>query len=129
MCLLLAEDDRDLSKAVAALLTRANYSVDAVYDGVDAFDYARSGEYDGMILDVMMPGMDGFSVIRKLRDAGVATPCIMLTARDQVSDRIEGLEAGAAITCPSRSRRRLLARVRPLRRKSDFSRTWTPSET
>ncbi|MBR2571255.1 MAG: response regulator transcription factor [Clostridia bacterium] len=123
MRILFAEDDRDLNRAVSALMTRANYSVDSVYDGRDAFDYAMSGEYDALVLDVMMPKMDGFAVVRALRQKGLATPCLMLTAKDAVSDKIEGLDAGADDYLPKPfDTGELLARLRALtRRNSGFT--------
>ena len=122
MRLLFAEDDKDLSRAITALLTRSNYSVDPVYNGRDALDYALSGANDGIILDVMMPGMDGMEVIRRVRQAGVGTPCIMLTAKDAVSDRIEGLDAGADDYLPKPfAAGELMARLRALlRRRGEF---------
>lgn len=123
MRILFAEDDRDLSRAVVTLLSRANYSVDAVYNGADALDYGKNAEYDAIILDVLMPKLDGVQVIRQLRADGVATPCIMLTAKDAVSDRIAGLDAGADDYLPKPfDTGELLARVRALlRRRCEFS--------
>ena len=122
MKLLFAEDDRDLSRAVRTLLTRAGYTVDAVYDGQDAIDYAEAGEYDGLILDWMMPEQDGLSVLRALRASGNATPCLMLTARDAVEDRVSGLDTGADDYLPKPfSTTELLARIRAmLRRRSVY---------
>lgn len=123
MKILLAEDDRDLSRAIVALLGHSQYAVDAVYDGGDALDYALHGGYDGLILDVMMPKLDGVSVVRRLREAGVTTPCLILTAKDAVSDRIEGLDAGADDYLPKPfATGELLARLRALlRRKGDYT--------
>ena len=95
MKLLFAEDDRDLSRAVRTLLEHSGYAVDVVSNGEDAIDYASTGEYDGLILDWMMPEKDGISVLRSLRTQGISTPCLMLTARDSVEDRVAGLDAGA----------------------------------
>ena len=95
MKILFAEDDRDVSKAVTHLLQRNNYTVDPVYNGRDALDYLTGGDYDAAILDIMMPGMDGIEVLRRLREAGRHTPVLLLTARDAVSDRVNGLNAGA----------------------------------
>lgn len=123
MKLLFAEDDRDLSRAVSALLEHSGYSVDAVFDGRDALDYAAAGEYDGLILDWMMPGLDGLAVLAQLRRRGVATPCLMLTARDAVEDRVAGLDAGADdyLSKPFATSE-LLARVRAmLRRKAGYA--------
>mgnify|MGYP002517967936 CR=1 FL=1 len=95
MRILFAEDDRDLNNAVKTLLTRSGYQVDAVFDGEEALDYVRAESYDGMILDWMMPEMDGISVLRRMRTEGIKTPCLLLTARDAFEDRVTGLDAGA----------------------------------
>ena len=123
MRILFAKDDRDLARAVAALLAHSGYSVDAVHDGRDALDYARSGGYDGLILDWMMPELSGVQVLEKLRGEGVSTPCLMLTARDAVEDRVAGLDAGADDYLPKPfATSELLARVRAmLRRKADYA--------
>ena len=123
MRLLLAEDEKELSKALCAILKHNNFSVDAVYDGQDAFDYGLDENYDGIILDIMMPKMNGIEVLRKLRENGVSTPIIMLTAKSEVEDKIHVLDAGADdyLTKPF-NMGELLARVRALtRRKSEFS--------
>ena len=123
MRLLLAEDEKELSKALCAILKHNNFSVDAVYDGQDAFDYGLDENYDGIILDIMMPKMNGIEVLRRLRENGVSTPIIMLTAKSEVEDKIHGLDAGADdyLTKPF-NMGELLARVRALtRRKSEFS--------
>lgn len=123
MKLLFAEDDRDLGRAVEALLKHAGYTVDVVANGRDALDYAAEGGYDGLILDWMMPGMDGIQVLEALRGRGIAVPCLMLTARDAVEDRVTGLDAGADDYLPKPfATSELLARVRAmLRRKADFA--------
>ena len=95
MRLLLAEDERTLSDALVAILTHANYSVDPVYDGQEAIDYLEYGEYDGVILDIMMPKADGLTVLRRLRAAGNPVPVLLLTAKSEIDDRVEGLDAGA----------------------------------
>ena len=87
MKLLLAEDERELSDALTVILTHSNYLVDAVYTGTDALDYLQVEHYDGVILDVMMPGMDGFEVLKTVRAAGNTVPVLMLTARSDVDDR------------------------------------------
>ena len=84
MKLLFAEDDRDICRAVKAMLERSGYSVDVVYDGADAVDYAMGGDYDGLILDWMMPKKSGVEVLKTLRERGMETPCLLLTARDGV---------------------------------------------
>lgn len=123
MRLLFAEDDRDLARAVKALLEHSGYSVDTVYNGRDALEYAEGGNYDGLILDWMMPEADGVAVLRALRRADIATPCLMLTARDAVEDRVAGLDAGADDYLPKPfATSELLARVRAmLRRRSDYA--------
>ena len=123
MRLLFAEDDRDLCRAVKALLEHSGYAVDVVYNGRDAVDYARGGGYDGLILDWMMPEMDGIEALRRIRSGGIATPCLMLTARDAVEDRVTGLDAGADDYLPKPfATSELLARVRAmLRRRADYA--------
>ena len=117
MRILLAEDERMLSEALVTMLTHNNYSVDAVYDGEDALDYIRAGEYDAAILDIMMPKMDGLTVLSKAREAGIKTPVIFLTARDSIEDRVRGLDLGANdyLVKPF-SLEELMARVRALTR-------------
>ncbi len=122
MRLLLAEDERELSNAVAAILKHSNYSVDAVYDGQSALDWAMTENYDGILLDIMMPKLSGLQVLRRLRAQGVNTPVIILTARSEVEDKITGLDAGADdyLTKPF-AMGELLARVRAMtRRKADY---------
>ena len=122
MKLLFAEDDRDLGRAVKTLLERSGYSVDVVHDGADAVDYALGGDYDGLILDWMMPKKSGVEVLKTLREHGLETPCLLLTARDGVDDRVEGLDAGADdyLSKPFHVKE-LLARVRAiLRRRSAY---------
>ena len=120
MRLLFAEDDRDLSTAVRTLLERNGYMVDTVYDGAEAVDYALEGEYDGMILDWMMPVRDGVEALREMRSKGIRTPCILLTARDAVEDRVTGLDAGADDYLPKPfNGKELLARVRAMLRRRE----------
>lgn len=123
MRLLLAEDERDLSKALCAILKHNNYSVDAVYDGQDALDYGLCENYDGIILDIMMPKKSGIEVLKELRNKGVDTPVLMLTAKSEIDDKILGLDKGADdyMTKPF-DMGELLARIRALtRRKSEFT--------
>lgn len=123
MRLLLAEDEKELSKALCAILKHNNYSVDAVFNGQDALDYGLCENYDGIILDIMMPKMNGLDVLKELRAQGVSTPVLMLTAKAEVDDRILGLDLGADdyLTKPF-SMGELLARIRAVtRRKSEFS--------
>ena len=100
MRLLFAEDEKSLSRAVTAMLEKSNYSVDAVYDGQDALDYLRAGNYDGAILDIMMPKMDGIEVLKTIRAEGIRTPVLMLTARTALEDRLAGLDSGADYYLP-----------------------------
>src|SRR5438128_930832 len=95
MHLLVAEDDRRLARLLERGLAGEGHVVDVVHDGDEALALASDGEFDVLILDVMMPGLDGFSVVRKLRNQHVATPALMLTARGEVDDRVHGLDAGA----------------------------------
>lgn len=122
MRILFAEDDRDISKAVQTLLTRSGYSVDAVYNGQDAIDYIEQGDYDGVILDWMMPKLSGIEVLAQMRSNGITTPVLMLTARDAIEDRVEGLDTGADDYLPKPfAASELLARIRAmLRRKEDY---------
>ncbi len=123
MRLLLAEDEKELSKALCAVLKHNNYSVDAVYDGQDALDYGICGNYDGIILDIMMPKMNGLDVLRELRKSGIDTPVLFLTAKAETEDKIVGLDTGADdyLTKPF-AMGELLARIRALtRRKAEFS--------
>ena len=122
MRILLAEDDRDLNNAVKTLLTRSGYQVDAVLDGEEALDYVRAEAYDGVILDWMMPRKDGVEALRQMRAEGIKTPCLLLTARDAVEDRVTGLDAGADDYLPKPfDVQELLARVRAmLRRRESF---------
>ena len=117
MRLLLAEDEISLSKALTAILSKNNYSVDAVYDGQDAVDYLMSGDYDCAILDVMMPKLNGFEVLKQIRKNGITIPVMMLTAKSQTDDKVEGLDLGANdyLTKPFESRE-LLARLRAITR-------------
>ena len=100
MRVLLVEDDRRLSAAVCKLLEKERITADPVYNGNDGLDWALSTEYDAIILDVMLPGMDGFSVLRELRKAKVSTPVLMLTARAALEDRLTGLDSGADYYLP-----------------------------
>ena len=118
MRLLLAEDERELSNALVTILKHSNYSVDAVYNGADALDYLETGLYDGVILDIMMPRVDGIEVLRRLRATGNAVPVLLLTAKSDVDDRVLGLDCGADdyLTKPFATRE-LLARIRAMTRR------------
>ena len=122
MRLLIAEDDAKLLKSLVHIFETNHYVVDGVSDGSTAFDYASSGEYDGLVLDIMMPGTDGVTLINKLRENGITTPALFLTAKTETYQKIEGLDAGADDYLPKPfSIGELLARVRAmLRRKDNF---------
>ena len=100
MRVLLVEDDRKLSAAVCKLLEKERITVDPVYNGTDGLDWALGGGYDAVILDVMLPGIDGFSVLREMRKEKIATPVLMLTARATLEDRLTGLDSGADYYLP-----------------------------
>ena len=123
MKLLYAEDEEAMSEAVTDILTFNKYIVDPVYDGADALDYARSGHYDGIILDIMMPKMDGVEVLSQLRREGCRTPVLLLTAKSDVEDKIRGLDAGADDYLPKPFETgELLARIRAmLWRREEFT--------
>lgn len=122
MKLLYAEDEPALSEAVVDYLTYHKYIVDAVYDGASAYNYAISGDYDGIILDIMMPKQNGLEVLSELRRNGCRTPVLLLTAKTQVEDRIHGLDAGADDYLPKPfDMGELLARIRAmLRRREEY---------
>ncbi len=123
MRLLYAEDEPSMSEAVVDILTYHKYTVDAVYDGEEALDYAEAGDYDGIILDIMMPRMSGLEVLKKLRASGDKTPVLLLTAKTEIEDRIEGLDLGADDYLPKPfAMGELLARIRAmLRRRENFT--------
>lgn len=100
MRILLVEDEKGISSAICQMLKKENFSVDPVYTGTDGLDYALAGIYDAIILDVMLPGMDGFEVLSSLRKEGIKTPVCMLTARSGLEDRVRGLEKGADYYLP-----------------------------
>ena len=118
MRLLLAEDEKELAKALAVILGHNNYSVDVVHNGEDALCYLENGEYDGAILDIMMPKLDGLSVLRSIRMAGNSIPVLILTAKSDIDARVEGLDAGADdyLTKPF-AMKELMARVRAMLRR------------
>lgn len=117
MRLLLAEDERSLSRAVTVLLRKNHYEVDPVYDGEEALDYLSTGNYDGVILDIMMPKADGMEVLRRLRARGSRLPVLLLTAKGEVEDKVLGLDSGANdyLTKPFAAQE-LLARIRAMTR-------------
>lgn len=124
MRLLLAEDEVALSRAITTLLKKSNYEVDAVYDGEAALDYIASGNYDAAILDIMMPGLDGISVLKRVRLSGNNMPILILTAKSEVEDKVLGLDAGANdyLTKPFAAKE-LLARIRAMTRTQSAQNT------
>ncbi len=123
MKLLLAEDTKDLNRAVSAILAHDGFEVDSTFDGEEALEHIKNNTYDGIILDIMMPKMDGLEVLRELRNLNITTPVMLLTAKAEVDDRVNGLDAGADdyLTKPF-AMKELLARIRAMtRRKSDYT--------
>ena len=119
MKLLIAEDELDLAEALEALFLKNQFTVDVVNDGQDAYDYAVGGDYDAVILDVMMPKMNGIEVLKKLRAEGFKTPVMMLTAKGEKDDRITGFDSGADDYLPKPfAADELISRVRALLRRS-----------
>lgn len=117
MKLLLAEDERSLSRAILHILEKNCYSADAVYDGEAALEYLENGDYDGAILDIMMPKLDGISVLKTLRSRGSDIPVLLLTAKAEIDDKVLGLDSGANdyLTKPFDTKE-LLARIRAMTR-------------
>ncbi len=123
MNILIVDDEKQLVDALSSILKQNNYSVDGVYDGETGLDYALSGIYDLIVLDVMMPKMDGITLLKTLRSKKIDTPILMLTAKSEIRDKIEGLNSGADdyITKPFVAEE-LLARIKALlRRKGNFT--------
>ena len=118
MRILLVEDEKPLSAAIVRLLKQEFFETDAVYDGTSGLDYALAGGYDALILDVMLPGMDGFSVLNKIRKEGLHTPVMMLAARGELEDRVRGLETGADYYLPKPfEKKELIACLRAITRR------------
>lgn len=117
MKLLLAEDERSLSRAIVKILEKNNYTADAVHNGEDALAYLETGDYDAAILDIMMPGMDGITVLKKLREQENLIPVLLLTAKAEIDDKVLGLDSGANdyLTKPFDTKE-LLARIRAMTR-------------
>ena len=123
MKILLAEDTRDMNHVLTAALTHEGYDVDSVFDGEEALDFVRTNGYDAMVLDIMMPKKDGLQVLKELREENIVTPVLLLTAKAEVDDRVNGLDAGADdyLTKPF-AMKELLARVRAMtRRKTEYA--------
>ncbi len=119
MRILVAEDERDLNRIIKKRLEKEDYSVDSCYDGEEAMDFLAVGEYDLVLLDIMMPKADGLEVVRRMRGKKISTPVLFLTAKDTVADKVTGLDAGAEdyLVKPF-AFEELLARIRALTRKS-----------
>lgn len=119
MRILLAEDEKSLSKAVIKILEKNNYTADPVYNGRDALDYILSGNYDVVILDIMMPEMDGITVLKRIRESGCSLPVLILSAKSEVDDKVSGLDSGANyyLTKPFDTKE-LLATIRAITRSS-----------
>lgn len=123
MRLLIAEDDLKLLKSLKHIFEKNKYAVDTISNGVDALTYAETEEYDGIVLDIMMPGLDGIEVLKRIRREGITTPVLFLTARTEIYQRVEGLDVGADdyLSKPFFTLE-LLARVRAmLRRKENYT--------
>lgn len=125
MRILIAEDEISIAKALKLILEKNKYIVDMVHNGIDAYDYISGIKYDAAVLDIMMPQLDGLEVVKKARKNGIAVPVLFLTAKSEVEDRVEGLEAGADDYLPKPfAISEFLARVKALTRRSE---TYTPS--
>lgn len=117
MKILLAEDEVSMARAIVRILEKNNYHAEAVYNGIDAVNYLLTGDYDAAILDIMMPGMDGIEVLKQIREKGITIPVIMLTAKAEIDDKVQGLDSGANdyLTKPFDTKE-LLARIRAMTR-------------
>lgn len=118
MRILIVEDEKNIAESLKQLVTEQKFQADVVFDGEDGLEYARSGQYDAMILDVMLPKLNGFQIVKTLRKEGNALPVLMLTARDDIDDKVKGLDSGADdyLTKPFTAEE-LMARVRALTRR------------
>lgn len=120
MRILIAEDEVSIARALKVMLEKSKYAVDMVHSGTDALDYIRAASYDALVLDIMMPGMDGIEVLTTARAEGCTTPALFLTAKAEVADRVAGLDAGADDYLPKPfASSEFLARVRALTRRSN----------
>ena len=119
MKILLAEDTRDLNRAVTVLLNHEGYEVDSAFDGEEALEYILKSDYDGVVLDIMMPKKDGLEVLTEMRNRHILTPVMLLTAKTEIDDRVAGLDAGADDYLPKPfAMKELLARIRSMTRRS-----------
>ncbi|MCR5109184.1 MAG: response regulator transcription factor [Lachnospiraceae bacterium] len=122
MRILIAEDTEDLNRVVTAMLNHAGYDVDQVYDGMAALEAMDTSGYDAVILDIMMPKLDGISVLRNMRERNILTPVLLLTAKAEIDDRVEGLEAGADDYLPKPfAMKELLARIKAMTRRTSYN--------
>lgn len=120
MRILIADDEQGIAKALKVILEKNKFAVDAVFSGTDALDYIMSTPYDAIVLDIMMPGLDGLTVLKRAREAGIKTPVMLLTAKSEISDRVAGLECGADDYLPKPfATAEFVARVRALTRRSE----------
>lgn len=118
MRILLVEDEKHLAEAISQILKKNNYTVDMVYDGEDGLDYALSDIYDLILLDIMLPKLNGIEVLKEIRKEGISVPVLMLTAKGEISDRVTGLDSGADDYLPKPfATEELLARIRALSRR------------
>lgn len=126
MRILLAEDELSLARAIVAILKKNNYEAEAIHDGQAALEYLCTGQYDGAVLDIMMPKMDGIAVLKKYRASGGTTPILMLTAKSEIDDKVLGLDSGANdyLTKPFASQE-LMARIRAMTRSLSVQNTST----
>ena len=125
MRILLAEDEVSIARALKVMLEKSKYTVDMVHNGADALEHIMSSEYDALVLDIMMPGLDGIEVLTRARSSGITAPALFLTAKGEVEDRVAGLDAGADDYLPKPfAASEFLARVRALVRRSG---AWTPA--
>lgn len=120
MRILIADDEQGIAKALKVILEKNKFAVDAVFNGTDALDYIMSTPYDAIVLDIMMPGLDGLTVLKRAREAGIQTQVMLLTAKSEISDRVAGLECGADDYLPKPfATAEFVARVRALTRRSE----------
>lgn len=120
MKVLVADDEKELVNALCAILKKNNYTVDSVYNGQDALDYILFGNYDAVILDIMMPELDGYQVLEKVREKGIKTPVLILTAKGEIDFRVKGLDLGADDYLPKPFEiKELLARLRAIIRRNN----------
>lgn len=124
MKILVVEDEKDMNLLITKVLKKAGHSVDGCFDGEEALEYLLGADYDAILLDIMLPGMDGYSLLKRLRDKGSDTPVLLLTAKDAVADRVKGLDMGADdYLIKPFDFEELLARIRAMTRKRAGSRS------